>query len=179
MNIIRRIVFDGAGIALYVVVSFFLSFPIVENWYLSLGYTVMVVFLYSIGIIDGTIIGVLGTALYCLLINMLWGMPGWMVGNVIICFIVGMGIRLAGNVTKWTTKTYIMIILIMVLSSIIGILLAKSFIETFYYEQPMIVRMGRNFGACIMDIVGLFISIPIIKVCGNKLKDVYVKGNNI
>ncbi|MBR1528639.1 MAG: ECF transporter S component [Oscillospiraceae bacterium] len=63
MNTVKRIAFDGVGIALYVVVSLFLSFPIIQNWYLSLGYTVMVVFLYSISMADGIIVGIFGTAL--------------------------------------------------------------------------------------------------------------------
>ena len=175
MNTVKRIAFDGVGIALYVVVSLFLSFPIIQNWYLSLGYTVMVVFLYSIGMADGIIVGIFGTALYCLLVNMIWGMPGWIIGNIIICLILGAVLKRIGNVSDWKAGNYILLCVVMALSSVIGILLIKSWIESFYYGQTFVIRMGRNFGACIMDIIGLLLSVPVIAACGNKLKVIYTR----
>lgn len=75
---IKNIAITGIGIALFVVLSLCLQVPVFENYYLCLGYIAMIVYLYSVGTVSGTIVGVFGTILYCLLINGLRGMYAWL-----------------------------------------------------------------------------------------------------
>jgi len=56
----RRIALDAIGIALFVALSMCLQVPVFQNYYLCLGYAVMAVYLYTVGIPDGTIIGMFG-----------------------------------------------------------------------------------------------------------------------
>lgn len=81
------------GIALFVVLALCLQVPVFQNYYLCLGYIAMAVYCYSFGTVSGTIVGVLGVVLYCLLTNGLRGMPGWALGNVAIG--IGMGLTFA------------------------------------------------------------------------------------
>ena len=90
----------GIGIALFVCLSMCLRIPIFNNFYLCLGYVVMTIYLYSIGIISGTLVGILGTILYCFLINGLRGMPGWVFGNLIIGIILGLWFKFIRKIKK-------------------------------------------------------------------------------
>ena len=68
---VRRICIVGMGIALFVVLSLCLQVPVFENYYLCLGYVAMAVYCYSVGTAEGTLVGVLGVILYCLVIKIL------------------------------------------------------------------------------------------------------------
>lgn len=67
----KDICVTGLGIALFVALSMCLRVPVFENYYLCLGYVVMAVYCYSYGAVKGTIVGVAGTILYCLLSELL------------------------------------------------------------------------------------------------------------
>ena len=66
---INDIALTEIGIALFVVMSLYLQVPVFENYYLWLGYIVMTVYIF--GITKEIIIGILGTFLYCLIINVI------------------------------------------------------------------------------------------------------------
>lgn len=85
----RNICVTAMGVALFVVLSMCLRVPIFENYYVCLGYVVMVVYLYNVGTLSGTIVGCLGTFIYCILISGLRGMPGWVLGNLVIGIMLG------------------------------------------------------------------------------------------
>ena len=84
------------GIALFVVLTMCLQVPVFENYYLCLGYVVVVVYCYSFGPTGGAVVGAVGVVIYCLLTNGLRGMPGWALGNVLI----GLGLGIVFRVTK-------------------------------------------------------------------------------
>ena len=84
MTGIKKITFNGMGIALFVVFTLCLQVPVFQNYYLCLGYVVMAVYSYYFGTFSGTIVGSLGVILYCMLTSGLRGMPGWALGNVVI-----------------------------------------------------------------------------------------------
>ena len=48
-----------------------------------------------------------------------------------------------------------------VLSTAIGILGVKSFVEVILYAQPMVVRIAKNVYAFVADVVVLTVSLPI------------------
>ena len=151
-TVLKFITINSMGIALFVVLSLCLRVPVFENYYLCLGYVAMAVYCYSIGTISGTIVGTLGTVLYCFLINGLRGMPGWALGNIIIGIIMGSAFRLAKKINITWVKLGIMSLAV-VIGVTLGILVVKSYIEVLLYSQPFMVRTASNIYAFVADIV--------------------------
>ncbi len=168
-NSTRKITTLGIGIALFVVLSMMLQVPVFSNYYLCLGYVVMAVYLYSFGVVQGTIVGCLGVVLYCVLINGMRGMPGWAIGNVIIGIGLGMTFHWIKNM-KNKMMTWTIMIVSSILFSALGILIAKSATEMLLYSQPMIIRMGKNMSGFIADAVMLILSLPICKAIDKFIK---------
>ena len=52
----KDICINAIGIALFVVLSLCLRVPIFQNYYICLGYVVMLIYLYSIGTFSGTLV---------------------------------------------------------------------------------------------------------------------------
>ena len=169
----KDVCINGIGIALFVALSMCLRVPVFDNFYLCLGYVVMTIYLYSIGTISGTLVGVLGTFLYCFLINGLRGMPGWVFGNIIIGIILGLWFRFSKKIGNKYLTNFLSIIVILI-SVATGILIGKSIIEVFLYAQPFILRVTTNLTAYISDIVVILISLPICKILDSQIKK-YIK----
>ena len=161
----KKIALTGIGTALFVVLSLCLQVPVFQNYYLCLGYIAMVVFLYNVGTASGTIVGVLGTILYCLLISGLRGMPGWAIGNIAIGLYLGLyfkmrQIMIAEKATN-AAVIAVMDIAMIAVSTAIGILVLKSVTEVILYGQPFLVRVSTNSTAFIADCVVLWAGIPV------------------
>ena len=155
----KKLCLTAVGIALFVVLTLCLQVPVFENYYLCLGYVVMAVYCYSFGVISGTVVGVFGVILYCLVISGLRGMPGWALGNVLIGIALGLTFRKTRKLHN-TVKTAINAGMI-VLSVTLGILGVKSITESILYLQPFLVRVGKNIYAWVADMVVLIVSLPI------------------
>lgn len=159
----KQITTIGIGIALFVTLSLCLQVPVFENYYLCLGYIVMAVYCYSVGTISGTLVGVFGTILYCILISGLRGMPGWSIGNIAIGLIIGTAFMLTKNI-KSKPLYAIIIITSIVTSTAIGILGIKSITEVILYSQPFMVRVASNMTAFIADVIVLIMSLPVCHI---------------
>lgn len=159
----KFICINGMGIALFVALSMCLRVPVFENYYLCLGYIVMTVYCYKFGVTSGLIVGVFGTMLYCLLINGLRGMPGWVVGNIVIAIELGLIFKITKKLKKPLLETIIAAI-ITVEATAIGILVAKSLVEMMLYSQPFLLRISNNIYAFIADIVVIIMSLPICRI---------------
>ena len=159
----KFICINGMGIALFVALSMCLRVPVFENYYLCLGYIVMTVYCYKFGVTSGLIVGVFGTMLYCLLINGLRGMPGWVVGNIVIAIELGLIFKITKKLKKPLLETIIAAI-ITVETTAIGILVAKSLVEMMLYSQPFLLRISNNIYAFIADIVVIIMSLPICRI---------------
>ena len=159
------------GIALYVVLSRLVSFPIFENYYICLGYFVMAVYLYSFDTFSGTLIGTLGTFLYCVLINGLRGMPGWVCGNLVIGILLGFCFKYVKQ-NKIKSKLFLTFItyFTVVVSVVLGILGVKSLVEMFLYSQPFVVRIANNIYAFVADLIVLCLAIPLCKYVDKIIK---------
>lgn len=164
---LRRITRVAMGIALFVALSLCLQVPIFQNYYLCLGYFVMAVYLYCFGIFDGTVVGVAGVVLYCLITSGLRGMPGWSFGNLVIGLILGGWFHVSRQYRDGRGAQAIGIhcanTLAAVISVLAGILIGKSFIEVLLYHQPMAARMATNTPAAIADAVTLIVAAPLAK----------------
>ena len=157
---LRKTVITGIGIALFTVLTLCLQVPVFQNYYLCLGYIVMAVYCYSVGTVSGTIVGVLGVVLYCVLTNGLRGMPGWALGNIAIG--LGMGLisrRIRG--TSGKAAKYVLWTAAAVISTALGILGIKSLVDSLIRSQPFIVRVGMNIYAFIADAVVLILAYPL------------------
>ena len=157
---IKKVALTGVGTALFVAVTLCLQVPVFENYYLCLGYIVMAVYCYTVGTLSGTVVGCLGTFLYCLLISGMRGMPGWVLGNLVIGTALGLTFKKTKEMDKVWLKAVINFFAILV-STAVGILILKSFTEVILYSQPMIIRMGKNIFAFVADIFVLELSLPL------------------
>ena len=166
-NNIQFITYNGIGIALFVVLTMCLQVPVFENYYLCLGYVVMMVYCYLYGAASGTIVGSLGVILYCLLTSGLRGMPGWTLGNIVIGIMCGLVFARIKDLKSPSAKTVLMAIVI-VLATAVGILGVKSLTECLLYAQPMAVRIAKNSYAFVADAVMMIISIPVCEVLAKR-----------
>lgn len=158
--------------ALFVVLTLCLQVPVFENYYLCLGYIIMAVCLYSFGITSGTFVGCVGVVLYCLLTSGLRGMPGWVLGNLVIGVLVGLTFRFTKKLEKMWLKSFLNFCAI-ALSVALGILVVKSFTECVLYTQPMAIRMGKNVFAFVADIVVLEASLPVCMLMDKKIRALF------
>ena len=170
----QRITLLAVGSALFVALSMCLQVPVFENYYLCLGYAVMAVYRYSFGTINGTVVGVLGVVLYCLVINGLRGMPGWALGNIVIGICLGMVFRVTKKMNNLAKKTVLNAIAIAV-GTALGILVIKSVTESILYGQMFAVRVGKNIYAFVADVVVLIISLPICMTLDRTARKLFPK----
>lgn len=156
----KNICITAMGIALFVAFSMCLQAPVFENYYICLGYTVMTLYCYCFGPINGMIVGSLGVVLYCLLISGLRGMPGWALGNVVIGLAVGITCRITAEMKcKWLR--YGLIAASVLASAPLAMLVVKSAVEAFLYAQPILLRMAKNVYAFVADAAVMIASLPI------------------
>ncbi len=156
---VRKISLLGVGIALFVVLSLCLQVPVFENYYLCLGYAVMMVWCFRFGPAAGAAVGAGGVVIYCLLTSGLRGMPGWSLGNAVIGVLLGGGLRLCAKIRPRTVRAFAHLALI-VLATAVGILGVKSLTECLLYAQPFAVRAAKNMAAFVADAVMLAVSLP-------------------
>lgn len=156
----RKLCLSAMGTALFVVLSLCLQVPVFENYYLCLGYVVMMVFCFYFGPFSSVIISTLGVVLYCLLISGLRGMPGWAAGNIVLALAISYACTAtAGIKNRWLR--YLILMSVIVIATAVAILGVKSFVEMVLYAQPFLLRVAKNIYAFIADVVVLTVSIPI------------------
>ena len=159
----KRIALLAVGIALFVVLSLCLQFPVFENYYLCLGYAVMAVYGCSFGALSGTVVGFFGVILYCVVISGLRGMPGWALGNIVI----GLALGLAWRYTRPMRPAWLAVAIravVIVAATALGILFVKSLTESLLYLQPLAVRAAKNTSAFIADAAVLVLCEPLCRV---------------
>jgi uncharacterized membrane protein len=165
----KQIALIGIGIALFVIFTLCLQVPIFENYYVCLGYIVMAVYCCSVGVISGTIVGTVGVILYCLLISGLRGMPGWVIGNIVIGIVSGLTFRY----TRLMDNKYLRYFLCgvaVISSTFFGIFVLKSIVEMYLYSQPFLLRAANNIYAFIADVVVLLFAIPFCDMLDLKIR---------
>lgn len=168
---IKFIALTGIGIALFVTFTLCLQVPVFENYYLCLGYIVMAVYCYSMGAVSGTIVGCAGTFLYCVSTGGMRGMPGWLIGNLVIGLTIGFVFKKTKTMDTLWLKAVINFLAIAV-STAVGILVLKSVTECILYTQPFVVRAGKNLFAFIADIFVLEFSLPLCMILGGKIEKI-------
>lgn len=156
----KKICLTSIGTALFVVLSLCLQVPVFENYYLCLGYVVMMVFCFYFGLFSSLTVGVLGVVLYCLVISGLRGMPGWAAGNAVIALTISLTCKFTSGM-KNTWMRYFLLLIAVIVSTAFGILGVKSLIEMALYSQPFFLRAAKNIYAFIADVVVMTVSLPL------------------
>lgn len=156
----KKICLTSIGTALFVVLSLCLQVPVFENYYLCLGYVVMMVFCFYFGLFSSLTVGVLGVVLYCLVISGLRGMPGWAAGNAVIALTISLTCKFTSGM-KNTWIRYFLLLIAVIVSTAVGILGVKSLIEMALYSQPFFLRAAKNIYAFIADVVVMTVSLPL------------------
>ena len=166
----RKLCLTAMGTALFVVLSLCLQVPVFENYYLCLGYVVMMVFCFYFGPFSSVIVSTLGVILYCLLISGLRGMPGWAAGNIVLALFISIACKATAGLGKRWFRFLILLgaIVIATAAAILGV---KSLVETILYAQPFFLRVAKNMYAFIADIVVMIVSIPVCE----KLETIIIK----
>ena len=165
----KKVSLLGLGIALFVVLTMCLQVPIFENYYICLGYIIMGVYCCSVGVLSGTLVGTLGVILYCLLTSGLRGMPGWVIGNIVIGIVLGLTFRY----TRLMDNKYLRYFLCgvaVISSTFFGIFVLKSIVEMYLYSQPFLLRAANNIYAFIADVVVLLFAIPFCDMLDLKIR---------
>ena len=157
---VKRISITALGIAMYIVFTAFFRIPFFQNYYLAMGYLVIAVYCYSIGLPEAVLTGFLGTVLYCLLFNSINGLPGWSLGNALISFCLYQLFQWYKNSKKGVINTVLAIVAITLITAL-GIIGIKSVTEVFLYRQPLAVRVFNNSHAFVADAVTLYIGFAV------------------
>lgn len=147
------------GIALYVVLSYLIPIRVIGNYFLCLGYVILVVYPYIYGKFAGLAVGFFGTLLYCILASSYNGMVGWVLGNAFIGFVLG----IVFDKTKEMSNPLKAVIDIaaMAISCAIGIILIKSLTETILFRVPILVRLSANSVPFVMDLIVMVVAYPV------------------
>lgn len=176
-NTTRWITINAMGVAMFVVLSMCLRVPIYDNFYVCLGYVVMTAYLYLFDPLSGTIVGVLGTVIYSLLIDGLRGMPGWCLANIVIGVNVGLVLQMVRHrVFENKLVKYLSITLVTILTVGLGIFVGKAGFESIIYAQPWLVRIVTNTPAFISDTLVIVLSVPFCELLArNKCISRYIE----
>lgn len=148
------------GVALFVVLTLCVQVPVFENYYFCLGYIAMALYTYYFGVGSGTLVGTVGVLLYCLLTSGLRGMPGWVLGNVVIGILCGIASGYAKKQKRMWVKQVLLAVAVL-LSTAVGILVVKSLTEVFLYSVPFLLRLSNNLYAFVADVIVLIIGFEI------------------
>lgn len=143
----RYITITAMGIALYAVLSMTAKIPLIGHISLDLGYIVLAIYCYHMGVGSGSIVGGAG----CVIISMLttgWFPTGWMIGNIVIAIICGAMYRRDGM-----NMSVVHNIVTSILAVAVGILVLKTVIECALYGIPLAVKIPKNAVAFVTDAI--------------------------
>ena len=170
----RKLCLTAMGTALFVVLTLCLQVPVFENYYLCLGYVVMMVFCFYFGPFSSAVVGTLGVVLYCLLISGLRGMPGWAAGNIVIALAVSLACKYTvGLKNRWLR--HLILTGVIVAATAAAILGVKSVVEMILYAQPFLLRTAKNMYAFVADIVVMIASLPICEKLESVVRKLFLE----
>lgn len=139
----RKITYFGMGIALYVVFSYTVKIPLINQIRTDFGYLVFGFFLNLFGW-QATVVGVLG----CIISNLLYSgtFPlGWALGQTVIGLICGTLFRKTERL--WTKC------LVATASVLLGIAVVKTIVESILFDLPLVLKAIRGLVAAVADMI--------------------------
>lgn len=159
----RLITATAIGIALCTVVSLILRVPVFGRFYLCLGYLIMAIYSYYLGVLSGTLVGTLGIFFYCMITGSIGGMIGWALGNVVIGVCVGLVSRATRGLQHEIVRQ-LLLIGTGIISTAVGMLLVKSAYESLLSGLPFTVRVLANTAGFASDAFLLSLGFPLARV---------------
>lgn len=150
----RKIAYLGILTALYVILGAFMKIPVVGNIFPDFGYIAFAIAILMFGY-AGIPVGVIGCALESLLFSTYGFSISWVIGNLLVGLIFAYWCKKEDNFGKMVGAG---------LACIVGIALAKTGIECWLYQIPVLIKMERNFTACIMDMLMMWAGIVIFNL---------------
>lgn len=177
------------SIALFAIVSVICSsISILESSQICLGYVVLVLGCYATGICSGTLIGVLGTIIYCIVARDFQSLLGLTIANFVIGINLGVWMQALKEMNKerglWKFGTKFFGSLIIVITSTALGMLLKNMIELLVVKVPIwgllelrnivIYDSGmHNVNYFIVTSLIILISIPIavLVIPNNKIEE--------
>lgn len=160
MNKTRRIAYVGIGIALYVVLSLILNFPIVGHVRFDAGYVCYAVYLSAFGW-WGIPVGMVG----CFIKGYIsdgWIPFTWMIGQLI----VGISCAIVFEKTKSVRYKNMYRIITIALSVIVSIGIVSSMLSAIMFHQPIMLKIGRGMITAIADIIPMILGLFIAEKLG-------------
>lgn len=169
-NKIRDFLIYVLGITLFIAISMMFKAIFPYRHFICIGYIVMAICLYSFGTFRGTIVGVIGIFFYCIATGNIYDLLGWSIANVVIGFNLGISFQLSKALLNTNKKlfAYLVQILTIAMSSVIGIILLKSIVEMLLFTLPFTICVAVNLPYFIASLCILIISLPICVII-NKL----------
>ncbi len=161
MNKTKKICYLAVLTALYVVLSAFLKINLIGNIQIDLGYIAFAIALCAFGVY-GTVVGVVGCALESILFSAYGFSVGWAVANLIIGVICGL-------VFDRTNKAHWRIAAIIV-STAIGMVLAKTLIECALYSIPLAVKIPKSLVAFATDAAVMVFGLGLNGIVGKWIR---------
>lgn len=161
--------------ALGIVLSAFTQFRIYGDIKIDLSYIVIVIVCYLYGGICGGISAGLIASLESLLFTSYGFSISWTSANIIIGLLTGLVIK--HNPIKNNVLKHIINLIVIILSSAIGLLLVKTIIECKLYDIPVEVKIAKNAVAFGTDLtcmlIGYFCLLPIVLKISKNNKTIY------
>lgn len=157
-NNIKKICMLAVLTALYVVLSAFLKIPFIGNIQLDLGYIAFAVALYMFGMY-GIFVGVIGCSLESLLFSAYGFSISWAIANLLIGLIVGIVFHALRGKEKQLLRIGSIII-----GCVVGLLIAKTAIECYLYDIPLLVKIPKNAVACAVDAIVMIIGVYLAHI---------------
>lgn len=151
----KTIALIGILTALYVVFALTLKIPMgIGNIALDLGYIVLTISAFKLGM-RSAIVGGLGAMIESVLFSAYGISYGWIVMNVIIGLICGTLFN------KFSGKKKYLYCGIVIVSSVLLGITAKTIIECSLYSIPYVAKIPKSAVAFGIDTVVMFIGLPI------------------
>ena len=157
----QYIVRVGLLVAAFVALSVGIHIHLFGHFYVCLGYIAMLVGLVDMGVTAGAVVGTMGVFLHCLMTGGINEMPGWAIGNLVICLLLGWCIKATQAEHAGKVFYYVVNSVVLVDSVIVGIIVCKSYVESMLYGQPLIVRVAENSYTAVADIVVMLVMFPM------------------
>ena len=155
----KKIASTAIFIALYFILSAIIKIPVAGHIALDLGYIALTVSAVYLGGISTMCVGGIAVLLESALMSQKGVSPGWIVMNIIVGYICGTFMHKAAE--KGTKKLIITSVIVVPSSMLLGVA-AKTLIDCLIYNLTLAAKLPTSFAAWALDsVVMLALGLPL------------------